>query len=61
MAEATILIPFKIMQNLFNWCKMSKSNKYQPGDWYRVYPILITLIVWKWTDNIIKKTKQILF
>jgi len=37
--------------------KNTKNNKYEPGDWWRVYPILITLTVWKWVDNIVKKVK----
>jgi hypothetical protein len=38
----------------------NKNNKYEPGDWWKLYPILITLTVWKWADDIIKKVKQIL-
>jgi hypothetical protein len=39
---------------------MTKNNKYEPGDWYKVYPIIALLTIWKWYDNITRKLKQIL-
>jgi hypothetical protein len=38
---------------------MTKNNKYEPGDWWRLYPILIVLIVWKKFFDLTKKIKNV--